>query len=300
MILLDQMKRFVRKIEAIRDDVHLIRKDLAKVRESVGRIEGRQTKAVEHPDLASHEFRVFSQWGEDGIIQYLIENVNISKEVFVEFGVQDYTESNTRFLLVNNNWSGLVIDGDNDQINYIKRDPIYWQYNLKAVNSFITKDNINSIMSENGIKGEIGLLSVDIDGNDYWVWDAIDVISPSIVISEYNHRFGNEKSVTVPYDKDFVRENAHYSMIYYGASLKALVNLGKRKHYAFVGCNTAGNNAFFVRRDLLPEGLHEMTAEEGFVAGKFRESRDREGKLSFLTSEEEAQLLLSLPLVHLD
>ncbi|MFM6343717.1 MAG: hypothetical protein ACKPFK_01030, partial [Dolichospermum sp.] len=106
------------------------------------------------------EFRAFSQWGEDGIIQFLIRNVPINRKIFVEFGVQNYTESNTRFLLINNNWSGLVIDGGSEEIYYIKNDPIYWQYNLKAVNSFITKDNINQIISDNGIQGEIGLLSV--------------------------------------------------------------------------------------------------------------------------------------------
>lgn len=105
------------------------------------------------------------------------------------------------------------------------------------------------------------------------------LIDPYIVIAEYNHRFGTDKAVTVPYDAGFVRQKAHHSTIYYDASLKALVNLGKRKGYAFVGCKSAGNNAFFVRRDLL-SGLREMSVQEGFVAGKFRESRDERGSCS--------------------
>ncbi|MFM6253830.1 MAG: hypothetical protein ACKPEQ_32600, partial [Dolichospermum sp.] len=84
---------------------------------------------------------------------------------------------------------------------------------------------------------------MDIDGNDYWVWQAIDCINPAIVISEYNFRFGANKAVTVPYDASFVRSKAHYSNIYYGASLKALCILADKKGYAFVGCNSAGNNA---------------------------------------------------------
>ena len=298
MIFFTSVIRFLKKINGIREELSLIKRTLSKLQEGVGRIESRQLRNVTNGILDSHEFRVFSQWGEDGIIQFLIKHIKISRNIFIEFGVQNYTESNTRFLLINDNWSGLVIDGGNDNVDYIKQDPIYWQYNLKAVNSFITRDNINLIIKENGISGEIGLLSVDIDGNDYWVWEAIDVIIPAIVIVEYNHRFGKEKSVTVPYAADFIRECAHHSMIYYGASLRALVNLGKRKNYAFVGCNTAGNNAFFVRRNLLPDGLREMSVEEGFVAGKFRESRDEDGNLLFLSQASEDQLLSKLTLVE--
>ncbi len=300
MIFSSSDKRFLKKIDAIQDELSLIKQTLSRLQEGVGRIEERQLGKVTENNLNSQEFRVFSQWGEDGIIQFLIHHVKITRNIFVEFGVQNYTESNTRFLLINDNWAGLVIDGAKDNVDYIKQGSIYWQYNLKAVNAFITRDNINTLIKENGINGDIGLLSVDIDGNDYWVWEAIDVINPSIVITEYNHRFGMEKAVTVPYDAGFIREKAHYSMIYYGASLRALVNLGSRKGYAFVGCNTAGNNAFFVRRDLLPDNLRELSVEEGFVAGKFRESRDEDGKLLFLSSENEAQLLANLLLVEVE
>jgi len=271
---------------------------LHKTLEAIGRIEARQTELLGRTSLIENEFRTFSQWGEDGIIQHLLRHVDIPRKVFVEFGVQDYRESNTRFLLVNNNWSGLVIDGGADYIQFIRKDPIYWQYNLKAVNAFITKDNINDLLTENGIQGEIGLLSVDIDGNDYWVWQAINVVNPAIVITEYNFRFGKEQAVTTPYDPGFVRSQAHYSMIYYGASLKALCHLANQKGYAFVGCNSAGNNAFFVRRDLKPEQIPELSPEEGYVAGQFREARNQDGTLVFLSLEQEQAILAELPLVE--
>jgi hypothetical protein len=273
---------------------------LQKLQEAVGRIESRQLDILNHKSIAENEFRAFSQWGEDGIIQYLIKNIEIPKNIFVEFGTQNYTESNTRFLLINNNWSGLVIDGSSDNIAYIKSDPIYWQYNLKAVDSFVTKDNINQILLENGIHGDIGLLSVDIDGNDYWVWQSIDSINPAIVISEYNFRFGATRAVTVPYDAKFFRTKAHYSNIYYGASLKALCILATKKGYTFIGCNSAGNNAFFVRNDLKPDALKEITSEEGYVAAQFRESRDEFGGLIYLSLEEEQKILNSLPLVGIE
>ncbi|MFM6218815.1 MAG: hypothetical protein ACKPDM_00375 [Dolichospermum sp.] len=300
MNIINQLKLKFHQINKITQEQDKITSILHKLQETLGRIEARQLETLNSKSIRDNEFRAFSQWGEDGIIQFLIRNVPINRKIFVEFGVQNYTESNTRFLLINNNWSGLVIDGGSEEISYIKNDPIYWQYNLKAVNSFITKDNINQILSDNGIQGEIGLLSVDIDGNDYWVWQAIDCINPAIVISEYNFRFGANKAVTVPYDASFVRSKAHYSNIYYGASLKALCILADKKGYAFVGCNSAGNNAFFVRKDLKPDAINEITVQEGYVKGQFRESRDEKGNLLYLSLEEEQNILNSLPLVEIE
>jgi len=270
---------------------------LDKLHEALGRIETRQISSNILSDIELQEFGVYSQWGEDGIIQSLLRHVDVENKVFVEFGVENYKEANTRFLLINNNWSGLVIDGSEQNVLEIKSDPIYWRYNLKAECAFITKHNINELMSANGIAGDIGLLSIDIDGNDYWIWQNIHVISPRIVIAEYNWRFGVDRSVTIPYKDTFVRSNAHYSMIYYGASLKALVNLGKQKGYSFVGCNRNGVNAFFVRRDVLGT-LKEQTVEEGYIAGKFREARKEDGSLAYMSAAEELQILNGLPLIE--
>jgi len=218
--------------------------------------------------------------------------------MFVEFGVENYTESNTRYLLMKDNWAGLVIDGDTKNIDFIKNEDVYWRYNLKADTAFITRENINDLIRRNGISGEIGLLSVDIDGNDYWVWEALDIVSPSIVIVEYNARFGLKRAVTVPYDPSFVRTTAHHSNIYYGASIAALCLLGKRKGYSLVGCNSAGNNAFFVREELRPINLPKLTPAEGFVRSQFRESRDAGGALAHLSEVQEEAILDKLPLVE--
>ena len=299
-MILKKIKNQFEILSLVYSEIQKVSSTVTKLQEGIGRLELRQLEHLGKTEVCQNEFRVFSQWGEDWIIQFLIRNVNIPNKIFLEFGVENYTESNTRFLLINNNWSGLVIDGSLENIDYIKRDPIYWQHNLKVVASFIDKNNINQIITDNGIEGEIGILSVDIDGNDYWVWQSIDVINPAIVITEYNFRFGRDKAVTTPYDPNFVRTQAHYSTIYYGASLKALYLLAQKKGYAFVGCNTAGNNAFFVRRDLKPDCIKELTLEEGYVSGHFRESRDKEGNLLFLTNEEEEQLIASLPLIEVE
>ncbi|WP_234736677.1 hypothetical protein [Tellurirhabdus bombi] len=243
------------------------------------------------------EFRVFSQFGEDGIIQYLIQSIGISDQAFVEFGVETYEEANTKFLLMHDNWRGLVIDGSSSNIDHVRKDPNFWKYDLTAVSSFIKMDNINTLLKENGFSGEIGLLSIDIDGNDYWVWKAINVVQPAIVIIEYNSLFGPERAITIPYQADFVRSNAHYSNLYFGASFGAVCDLATEKGYALVACNKAGNNAFFVRKDLLGH-LKEVSPQELFTQARFREARNANNELSFASLEQRLAEIKGLPVFN--
>jgi len=267
-----------------------------KIQEALGRIEQRQTAQVS--GFRESEFRVFSQWGEDGIIQFLLQHVPIKRPLFIEFGVENYTESNTRFLLTNNQWSGIVIDGSDENIEYIKRDPIYWAANLKAVSAFITKDNINEIITQNGISGDIGILSIDIDGNDYWVWQAIDCVSPSIIICEYNSLFGPVAEVTTPYDPVFVRDVAHFSKVYYGASISALCSLAEAKGYSLVASNSVGNNIFFVRNDLIGS-LPVLKPAQTYLRAQFREYHDESGNLTYDDFDTRLNKISHLPLYDL-
>lgn len=234
--------------------------------------------------LREAEFKVFSQWGEDGIIQYLIQRVEIPNKVFIEFGVEDYREACTRFLLINDNWSGLVMDASKENVDFIKQGDIYWRYDLKAVCSFITRENINQLINKNIKEKDTGLLVIDIDGNDYWIWKAINAVSPRIVVCEYNGILGNEHFITVPYDEKFARHKKHYSNLYCGASLPALCFLAEEKGYVFAGCNSNGNNAFFVRKDVCP--FPALDYKKGFVLPKFRESRSRDNKLTYLSGKD--------------
>lgn len=190
---------------------------------------------------------MFSQFGDDGIIQYLehVLGIGPAHKVFIEFGVQDYTESNTRFLLLSDNWRGLVLDGSRAHVDCVRCDPISWRHDLTAAHAWIDRDNINDLIAIHGCAGEIGLLSIDLDGNDYWVWEAIRVVDPIIVVAEYNAVFGSRHAVTVAYDPQFDRTKAHDSNLYWGALLPALHFLAAKKGYAFVGTNSAGNNAYF-------------------------------------------------------
>lgn len=293
------MLLFMKRISYFLVSLLAINKRLEKIQQTLGRLEARQIASLENCEFNDYEFQTYSQWGEDGLIQLLICEIPIKKAIFVEFGVENYTESNTRFLLTNNNWSGLVIDGSEKNIGFIKNDSIYWKYNIKAVSAFIDKDNINDLIKSNGIQGDIGLLSIDIDGNDYWVWDAIEVVDPRIVICEYNSLFGPEKNVTIPYDKSFLRTNTHYSNLYYGASITALSNLAKSKGYSLVGSNTAGNDLFFVRNDCM-QNLTEVNPEQAYVKTMFRESRNMSGALSFLAFDNRLKLLSDMPVINLD
>jgi len=245
------------------------------------------------------EFQVFSQRGEDGIIQYIINKIEIPNKIFIEFGVETYSESNTRFLLMNNNWSGLVIDGDFKNIKYIKEDFIYWKYDITAIQSFITRENINELISCYTSQKDIGLLSVDIDGNDYWVWESINCINPRIVVCEYNSVFGPNKKVTVPYKSDFVRSKEHFSELYFGASLAAFCHLAEQKGYDFIGTSSAGVNAYFVRKDL-SEPFMKYSALEGFNESANRDSKGRKGELIFLRHHERIQMINELNVFDID
>jgi len=230
-------------------------------------------------NLSEVEFKVFSEHREDGIIQYLIQRVLIKNKAFVEFGVGDYRESNTRFLLMNDRWKGLVMEGEKKLVSRIRSYDFYWRHNLTAIQAFVTRENINGLLKFHGFTGDIGLLSIDVDGNDYWIWEAMTEVRPRIVICEYNSVFGKNHAVTIPYDANFNRTKAHYSNLFFGASLKALCLLAEKKKYKFAGVDSSGTNAFFVRNDAAQQ-IRRSTCEEAYLEAVARESRDQRGNLT--------------------
>src|SRR5262249_12811597 len=211
---------------------------LDSARLQLGWVQSREVRSADR--LQDAEFRVFSQFGEDGIIQFLTQRVPIECDIFVEFGVQDYRESNTRFLLEKDNWRGLIIDAGDAHQTFLESSELGWRHWIDAVTAFIDRDNINELISAAGISGDIGLLSIDIDGNDYWVLEAIEAVSPRLLVVEYNSLFGPEAAITIPYDPRFDRTAAHASGLYFGASLAALTRLAGERGYALVGSNRAG------------------------------------------------------------
>lgn len=262
-------------------------------REAIGKLNSNFNKTLKSLNISDYEFKVYSQWGDDGIIQFLVNYLEIDKKIFVEFGVESYVECNTRFLLVNDNWQGFIMDGSEESISRVRNDEIFWKFNLNAKAAFVNAENINNLLEDNSVTGEIGLLHIDVDGNDYWIWKSINVINPVIVIVEYNSLFGSQLPWTIPYNPDFVRSKAHHSNLYYGTSLKALCDLAQSKSYSFIGCNRNGNNAYFVRNDKLKE-LKPLTSEAGYICSQFSESRDENGQLTYIRGENRIKIISGL------
>ncbi|MDP8991093.1 MAG: hypothetical protein M3N41_13560 [Acidobacteriota bacterium] len=267
-------------------------------------LQGRQachvTRSLDYVDtLSDAEFGVYSQWGEDGILEWLIQRLPISSKRFIEFGVQDYREANTRFLLINRNWKGLIIDGSSDNMELVRKEELYWRHDLTAVGAFIDRDNIADLITTNGFAGPVGVLSVDIDGNDYWVWEAIECVNADIVVCEYNAVFGDLHPITIPYGQDFYRTAAHKSNLYFGASISAMRLLAKQKGYELAGTNNAGSNAFFVRKDLFPLVESAIGCKEP-CPSLARESRNEAGQLNHLSGLDRLREIADMPVVCID
>lgn len=236
-------------------------------------------------DLSEIEYKVFSQWGEDGIIDWITSKLKDIPKSFLEIGTENYNESNTRYLLQNKNWTGYIVEGNKKAVEEIKKNRIFWKYNLTVKNAFINSTNINQILKKIKIPKKIGLLSIDIDSIDYWVLKELKYVIPVIIVCEFNPLFGKKKLVTVPNKKNFIRTKEHFSNLYYGASIKAFQSLLKKNGYIFIGTNTAGNNAFFIKKNYSKNVLNLIKKKKIFES-QFRESRNKQNKLNFLNKKE--------------
>jgi len=186
----------------------------------------------------------------------------------VEICAGDGIECNTANLIVNHRWIGMLCDGDPLKCQRARKfysahlDTRIWPPVI--VGDWITRESVNEVLSGHGFSGEIDLLSLDIDGMDYWVWEAIEQVSPRVVVLEFNHLLGPDTAVTVPYNESFVAEYTHHGADYAGASLSAFVKLSKAKGYRLVAVNSISTNAFFVRSDIECAWLPEIQPSECF------------------------------------
>jgi hypothetical protein len=234
------------------------------------------------PKLKDTGFRVFSQFEEDGLLLFIFSVIGMDNKIFVEFGSDDGVNSNSANLIFNFGWHGLFIDGNSKSIargrKFFAKYPHPWMYPPKFVCSMIKRENINQLIQDAGISGEIGLLSIDLDGNDYWVWDAIEVVQPKVVIIETHNEFGFE-DIVVPYNPDYFYPGKH--PVYHGASPIAMTKLAKQKGYRLVGANDLGFNFIFIKNGIADEFIPEVSVESvlqhpSVVEGmaKFQEIKD--------------------------
>jgi hypothetical protein len=217
--------------------------------------------------LLRHGFKVYSQNDEDGILEEVFRRIGVAGRRFVEFGVQSGFECNTAKLLVEG-WQGCWMEADGAFAAKIRAHftDFLSLGKLQLLEEMVTAENINALLSRSGMTGDIDLLCIDIDFNDYWVWKAIEVTKPRVVSIEYNASLRPPLSLVVPYDPKAVWRGGNY----FGASLEALVKLAREKGYCIVGCGFAGVNAFFVRQDLCKDlFLEPATAEEHYEPPRY-------------------------------
>jgi hypothetical protein len=217
------------------------------------------------PSFADAEVRYYSQNGEDGIIQLLLAATGTGTRRTVEICAGDGIECNSANLIVNHGWTGLLVDGGDEILSQGRRfyedgaQTWYWPPVLRQ--AWVTRDNVNDLVRDAGFAGDIDLLSIDLDGVDYWVWEALDCVRSRVVVVEFQSGLGPDWSLTVPYSDSFRWEKGTQ---YAGASLGAMITLGRRKGYRFVGTNLYGFNAFFVRDDLARDVLPEADPRDAF------------------------------------
>lgn len=228
-------------------------------------------------NINEHEKKIYSQNGEDGIIEFIFTQIGTTNKFSVEFGVGNGFECNTVYLLEKKGWKGIMMDYGADQdiqwkgvmkkawynrklglIANIRKDLAFLKkiisrtkrsrcFHLDIKSEKVTAENIQNLFQKYNVPKNFDLLSIDIDYNDYWVWKAITDYSPRVVIIEYNSSVIPTESKVVPYDPEAKWDGTNY----FGASLLALKNLGLTKGYTLVGCDNAGVNAFFCKSNLL-------------------------------------------------
>lgn len=221
------------------------------------------------PHFSEVEFRNFSQNGEDGILLYLFSLIGEGTRRAVEICAGDGIECNSANLILHHGWTALLVDGNPDRIGrgraFYAGCQDTWMWPPTIVEAWVTAENVNDLIRAHGFAGEIDLLSLDMDGVDYWIWKAVDCISPRVVVLEYQDLWGPDRSVTVPYDPNFRAYWVEGLPDYGGASLAAFVKLGRQKGYRLVGCERLGYNAFFVRNGIGDDILPEVAAETCFT-----------------------------------
>ena len=279
------MKAFLRRLPLIRDYL-LVRDAAATLVQGQRNLLAREAQEAVRQILATerfrdprrlhaHEAQVFSQSGEDGIIGEIFRRIGPASRRFVEIGVGDGLENNTAYLLARG-WSGSWLEGSARAVREARhhfRGPVA-AGRLAILETMVTAEGVVPALESLGVPIEFDLLSVDVDRNTYYVWQALAAYRPRVVVVEYNSTIPPSDEWVVDYDASKLWNGTNY----FGASLKSYELLGRRLGYVLVGCGLAGTNAFFVRDDLA--GAHFLspyTAEHHYEPPRYWLARVRHG-----------------------
>jgi len=221
-----------------------------------------RSPTTQRPKLSEAGFRCFSQFEEDGLLLYIFAALGTFSGEYLDLGCADGINSNCANLALNFGWRGTMVDGSVEKIrtgqDAYSKAPIAWAYPPKFVCDLITAENVNDIVRRSNVSGEIDFLSIDIDGNDYWVWQALEATNPKVVMIETHTEFGLN-DIVVPYDATYSYPGRHPD--YHGASPTAMAKLAERKGYRLVGANAYGFNTIYVREGLAEDILPKVSVE---------------------------------------
>jgi len=250
------------------------------------------------------ELKIFSQNGEDGILDYILTKLRLipNSTNFIEIGVGDYRESNTRFIYNRFHPKGVIIDCIDNMEQKVKPHVNLWKGDLRICNAQVNTKNINEIL-KNYCDYEIDVFSLDIDSIDYWIIEKLQKNISKIFIAEYNPVFGPNLKVTVPNIDGFDRTKYHYSNLCYGMSLRALIDIMKTKNYYFIGTNLQKMNAFFVSNDFKKNQYFDkinILELNQYTNSNIRDSRDINYNLNFLSGNKKLKEIENCEVINLE
>ena len=223
---------------------------------------------VEHlPKIIDTGFKVYSQFDEDGILLYIFSLIGFTNRKVVEICCGHGAECNTANLIINHACYGLLFDGDENNIqaatNFFRNNKSTWILPPICKHAWITKDNINHLIEEEGFSGDVDLLSLDIDGIDYYIWESLRIISPSVFVCECHNIVPDDMAITIPYKVDFsYKAKDNYHVEFHSASPLAMIKLSKEKGYRLIGSHKYGFNLVFMRNDIGNNYFPEVSLNE--------------------------------------
>lgn len=226
--------------EAVRQRQARVYHALPEYRRRLGMLRPEPGDPPQHVDLTGYEYQVCSQNGEDGVLAEILRRIGVREPWFVEFGVETGSEGNCVALADLGGWQGLFLEADPGAHHHLNQK-YRWTDAVRTLHAAVTPENVQDLFAQAGVPERLDVLSIDIDGGDYWVWQAIERYQPRVVVVEYNSALDPEQRLVQPADWP-----GWDGTDFFGASLGALVELAGRKGYRLVHCELAGVNAFFV------------------------------------------------------